>query len=361
MTSLFDPFKSDSLNLKNKIVMAPMTRSRATSNHVATEIMAEYYGQRSGAGLIITEGTSPSPNGVGYTRIPGIYNKEQAEAWKVVTDRVHQKDTKIFVQLMHTGRVSHPDNMPEGSQIVAPSAIAPAGTEMYTDQNGSQKIPVPKEMSPEDIEHTISEFVSAAQFAMEAGFDGVELHSANGYLLEQFINPGSNQRTDQYGGSYENRARFVLEVAKRTIDAIGKDNVGIRLSPGGAFNDVNPFDGQEEAFVYLASELGKLGLLYIHLVDHSSMGSPEVPRNLKEKIKDTFGGTIILSGGYDKERAESDLTEGLGHLIAFGRPFLANPDLPKRLELDADLNQPDFDTFYTPGEKGYTDYTVLAQ
>ncbi len=360
MSSLFDPFNSETLKLKNKIVMAPMTRSRATAEHVPTGIMATYYGQRSGAGLIITEGTSPSPNGVGYARIPGLYTAAHAKAWKAVTEEVHKEEVKIFVQLMHTGRVSHPDNMPEGSEILAPSAKAPANTEMYTDANGNQPIPTPKAMTSEDIEHTINEFVTAAKLAVEAGFDGIELHSANGYLLEQFINPGSNERTDQYGGSNENRARFVLEVAKRTAEAIAEEKVGIRLSPGGAFNDVNPFDGQEEAFTYLASELGKLGLAYLHLVDHSSMGTPEVPGSLKEKIRDAFGGTIIISGGYDKERAEKDLADGLGHLVAFGRPFLANPDLPKRLKEDAALNEPDFGTFYSPGAKGYTDYPALA-
>ncbi|MEM1408419.1 MAG: alkene reductase [Bacteroidota bacterium] len=340
--------------------MAPMTRSRATAEHVPTGIMSTYYGQRSGAGLIITEGTSPSPNGVGYARIPGLYTAEHAKAWKAITEEVHKEGAKIFVQLMHTGRVSHPDNMPEGSEILAPSAKAPANTEMYTDANGNQPIPTPREMTSEDIKHTINEYVTSAKLAVEAGFDGIELHSANGYLLEQFINPGSNERTDEYGGSDENRARFVLEVAKKTVEAIGREKVGIRLSPGGAFNDVNPFDGQEEAFVYLANRLGKLGLTYLHMVDHSSMGTPEVPGSLKEKIRDAFGGTVIISGGYDKARAEKDLADGLGHLVAFGRPFLANPDLPKRLKEDAELNEPDFSTFYSPGEKGYTDYPTLA-
>ncbi|MEM6523111.1 MAG: alkene reductase [Bacteroidota bacterium] len=360
MSSLFDPFNSDTLKLKNKIVMAPMTRSRATADHVPTDIMATYYGQRSGAGLIITEGTSPSPNGVGYARIPGLYTTEQAEAWKTITQEVHKGEAKIFVQLMHTGRVSHPDNMPENAEILAPSAKGPANTEMYTDANGNQPIPTPKEMTTADIENAIDEYVNSAKLAVEAGFDGIELHAANGYLLEQFINPGSNERTDEYGGSNENRARFVLEIAKRTINAIGNEKVGIRLSPGGAFNDVNPFDEQQEAFVYLATELGKIGLAYVHLVDHSSMGTPEVDKDLKEEIRDAFGGTIIISGGYDKTRAESDLADGLGHLVAFGRPFLANPDLPNRLREDAELNQPDFGTFYTPGEKGYTDYPTLA-
>ena len=357
---LFEPFKLGNIALQNRTVMAPMTRSRATSDHIPTGIMAEYYGQRAGAGLIITEGTAPSPNGTGYPRIPGIYNNEQIEAWKSVTKAVHEKESKIFVQLMHTGRVSHPLNMPTDAEVLAPSAIAPTNTEMYTDQEGNQPIPAPREMTIDDIEHAIEEFVQSAKNAIEAGFDGVELHGANGYLIEQFINPGSNRRTDEYGDSVEGRAKFALEVAIRTVKAIGSEKVGMRLSPGGAFNDVNPFDGQEEAFIFIAEKLKEIGLAYIHLVDHSSMGTPEVPRDLKEKIQDSFGGTIIISGGYDKSSAEKDLKDGLGHLVAFGRPFLANPDLVERLKQGVDLNQPVFNTFYTPGEKGYTDYPTLG-
>ncbi|WP_424961558.1 alkene reductase [Ekhidna sp.] len=356
---LFETNQLGGLTLKNKAVMAPMTRSRADKNHVPTAIMATYYGQRAGAGLIITEGTAPSPNGAGYPRIPGIYNQEQIEAWKPITKAVHDKGGKIFMQLMHTGRISHPLNLPEGAEVIAPSPIAPANTEMYTDQEGIQKIPVAKEMTKEDIEEVIEEHVQAAKNAISAGFDGVELHGANGYLIEQFINPGSNRRTDEYGGAVEGRSKFVLEVASKTVDAIGADKVGIRLSPGGAFNDLNPFDGQEETYFYLAEKLKKLGLVYIHLVDHSSMGTPEVPKSLKEGIRNRFGGTIIISGGYDRSAAEKDLEDGLGHLVAFGRPFLANPDLIERMKQHADLNEPDFDTFYTPGEKGYTDYPEL--
>lgn len=359
MASIFDKFNANGLTLKNKIVMAPMTRSRASAEHVPTPIMAKYYEQRSGAGLIITEGTSPSPNGTGYPRIPGIYNKEQVAAWKPVTEAVHKAGSKIFIQLMHTGRIGHPLNLPVGAEVLAPSSIAPSTTKMYTDQEGEKEIPAPKEMTTEDINTTTEEYVNAAKLAIEAGFDGVELHGANGYLLEQFINPGSNQRADSYGGSVENRSRFVIEVAKKTVAAIGKEKVGIRFSPGGAFNDILPFDGQEETYEYLAKEMGKIGLVYVHLVDHSSMGTPEVPVALKQKIRDTFGGTIIISGGYDKARADKDLNDGLGHLVAFGRPFIANPDLPARMKKDAELAQPDFGTFYTPGEKGYTDYPVL--
>ncbi|HNP19947.1 MAG TPA: alkene reductase [Fulvivirga sp.] len=357
--SLLESYSSNGLSLKNKMVMAPMTRSRSTENNVPTPIMADYYGQRAGAGLLITEGTSPSPNGVGYPRIPGLYNREQVEAWKVVTNKVHQKGGKIFIQLMHTGRISHPLNLPKGAEVLAPSPIAAVNTKMYTDQEGEQPLPTPREMTTSDITKAIDEYVISAQLAMEAGFDGVELHGANGYLMEQFINPDANQRTDSYGGSAENRSRFVLEIAKKTAEAIGKEKVGIRLSPYGAFNDIMPFDGQDETYEYLATELGKLGLTYIHLVDHSTMGTPVVPLALKEKIRDAFGGTIIISGGYDKEKAEQDLKDGLGHLVAFGKAYLANPDLHLRYKEGAELNQPDFSTFYTPGEKGYTDYPVL--
>ena len=361
MSLLFEPYNLNGISLKNKIVMAPMTRSRATSDHIPTPIIADYYGQRSGGGLLITEGVAPSPNGVGYPRIPGIYNQEQTEAWKQVADRVHAEGSKIFMQLMHTGRISHTDNMPLGAKVLGPSAIPASNTKMYTDPNGEQELPIPHEMTLEDIKAEQEEFVNAAKNAIAAGFDGIELHGANGYLLEQFINPNANQRTDNYGGSAENRSRFVLEVAKKTIDAIGKEKVGIRLSPGGVFNDLTPFEGQDETYDYLSSELGKLGLAYIHIVDHSAMGAPEVSKALKEKIRDNFGGTIIISGGYDRDSAENDLADGLGHLVAFGRPYLANPDLPERLKTGAELNQPDFSTFYTPGEKGYTDYPTLQE
>lgn len=357
---LFEAFDKNGLQLKNKMVMAPLTRSRSSADHIPTDFMATYYGQRAGAGLIITEGTSPSPNGTGYPRIPGIYSDDQIAAWKPVTKAVHDGGGKIFMQLMHTGRISHPLNLPVGAEVVAPSAIAAANTEMYTDQKGNQKLPVPREMTSSDIAAASQEYVDAAKNAVEAGFDGVELHSANGYLMEQFINPGSNQRTDNYGGSYENRSRFVLETAAEVVKAIGKEKVGIRLSPGGTFNDLGPFKGQEETFNYLAAELGKIGLVYLHIVDHSSMGTPEVPLTLKQSIRDAFGGAIILSGGYDKARAEADLNSGLGHLTAFGRPFLANPDLVERFKTGAELNEPDYDTFYTPGVIGYTDYPTLS-
>ncbi len=359
LLKLLEGFDLGELSLKNRAVMAPMTRCRASANHVPTDIMADYYAQRADVGLIISEGVAPSPNGEGYARIPGIHSDEQTEAWKAVAEKVHDKNGKIFMQIMHTGRVSHPLNMAENTRVLAPSPIAVTSTEMYTDQEGNQPLPVPEEMSKGDIQDAIAEYVNASKNAIKAGFDGVELHGANGYLIEQFINPAANQRADEYGGSIENRVRFVLEVAKEVIAAVGKSKVGIRLSPGGAFNDAIPFEGQTETYSYLAKKLRALGLVYVHLVDHSSMGAPEVPDELKKVIKNEFGGTVILSGGYDKEKAEADLASGAGDLVAFGRPYIANPDLVNRFKSGAELNEPNFDTFYTPGEDGYTDYPSL--
>lgn len=354
--TLLNEFNKNKLQLKNRVVLAPLTRSRATQDHVPTPIMTTYYEQRTEAGLLITEGTSPSKNGVGYPRIPGIYNEEQIQAWKEVTDAVHAKGSKIFIQFMHTGRVSHPGNMSTDAKILAPSAIAPENTKMYVDGEGELTIPIPSEMTTAEIESTINEFVAAAQNAMKAGFDGVEIHGANGYLLEQFINTGSNKRTDHYGGSVENRCRIILEVAKKTIAAIGAEKVGIRLSPNGAMNDVGPFEGQEETFFYLANELNKLNLQYVHLVNHGPMGAPALPDSIREYFRTNFKGNLILSGGYDKDSAEAALNDNKGDLVAFGRPFISNPDLVTRWEKGAELADSDFNTFYTPGPEGYIDY-----
>lgn len=351
---LFSEYQLGGLTLKNRIVMAPMTRSRAIGN-VANDIIAKYYAQRASAGLIITEGTSPSPNGLGYARIPGIFSKEQVASWKPVTEAVHAKGGKMFMQLMHTGRASHSANLPEGAEVLAPSAIGLKG-ETWTDAQGMQPYPTPKAMTAEDIAIAIEEYVQASKNAIEAGFDGVELHGANGYLIEQFLNTASNKRTDNYGGSAENRNRFALEVAQKVVAAIGADKTAIRISPYGVFNDIEIFEGIEEQYLQLVTELGKLKLAYVHVVDHSSQGAPEVPQALKTKIKDAFGGTFIFSGGLDKATAEAVLQDGRGDLVAFGRPFLANPDLVERLQNDIELAQPDFTKLYTPGEEGFTDY-----
>ena len=352
--TLFTPTQLGSLSLKNRIVMAPMTRSRAIGN-VPNALMEQYYRLRADAGLIITEGTSPSPNGLGYARIPGLFNEEQMQGWRRVTDGVHQAGGRIFVQLMHTGRVSHPANMPFGAAILAPSAVAVPG-EMWTDANGMQPHPVPREMSEADIAQNIAEYAASASLARQAGFDGVELHAANGYLIDQFLNTASNQRNDRWGGSIENRVRFAVEVAKATVAAIGAERVGMRISPYGVFNAQVPDAEMDELYLRLVDELNALGLLYIHVVDHSAMGAPEVSPVLKAKIRAAFKGKYILSGGYDVARANADLDEQRGDVVAFGRPFISNPDLVDKLKSGQALVAPDFDTFYTPGEKGYTDY-----
>ena len=357
---LLSPYQLGKINLKNRIVMSPMTRSRAIGN-IPNDLMAEYYGQRAGAGLIITEGTSPSPNGLGYSRIPGIFNEAQVEGWKKITHAVHAKGGKIFVQLMHTGRIGHAANLPKGAQILAPSAVKPAG-QMWTDASGLQDYPVPKAITIEEIQQTKQEYITAAKNAITAGFDGIELHGANGYLLEQFLSPVSNQRNDTYGGSIENRCRFVFEVITGAAEAMGKDRVGIRLSPYGVASDMPHYPEIDSTYKYLAEQINRMGILYIHIVDHSNMGGPKVPDEIKKAIRERFTGTIILSGGYTKERAESELAGGLGNLIAFGRPFINNPDLVERFVHEWLLaDKLEMNTFYTPGEKGYIDYPAYTQ
>ena len=354
---IFTSYNLSGLQLKNRVVMAPMTRSRAIGN-IPNDLMAEYYSQRASGGLLITEGTAPSANGLGYARIPGLYSDAQVEGWKKITAAVHAAGGLIFAQLMHTGRVSHPLNMEPGAEVVAPSAIRLETGNMYTDAEGPKPYPVPKAMTAEDIEQAQNEYVQASKNAIAAGFDGIELHGANGYLIDQFINTATNQRTDTFGGSIENRNRFVVETAQKVAAAIGPERTGIRLSPYGVFNGMEIFDGIEDAFEALAGKLGKLKLAYIHIVDHSAMGAPPVTDSVKEKIKNAFGGTLIASGGLDLEKAEKALNEGVGELTAFGRPYIANPDLVERMKSGAEWAVPNHETFYTPGPEGYTDYPV---
>ncbi len=355
MTStLFTPVALGKLPLKNRIVMAPMTRSRATGN-VPNALMAQHYQLRADAGLIITEGTSPSPNGLGYARIPGLYSDAQVQGWRTVNDAVHQAGGKIFVQLMHCGRVCHPANMPVGSQVLAPSALVAPG-EMWTDSSGMQANAMPVAMTEADIAHAIAEYATACKRAVEAGFDGVELHAANGYLIDQFLNTASNQRNDQWGGSIGNRIRFAVEVAKAAVAAIGADKIGMRISPYGAFNGMTADAEMDSLYERLIAELNTIGLVYIHVVDHSSMGAPEVSPALKAKLRENFNGAYILSGGYDVARANADLDAQRGDLVAFGRPFISNPDLVQKLQNGTPLTAPDMNTFYTPGATGYTDY-----
>jgi N-ethylmaleimide reductase len=356
---LFEPLLSRPLQLKNRLVMSPMTRNRAVDANTPNALMAEYYSQRAGAGLIITEGTSPSPNGLGYPRIPGMYNGAQVRGWKGVTQAVHARDGKIFLQLMHTGRVTHIANLPAGAEVLGPTAEVCPG-EMYTDASGLQPYSPPRAMTERDIARAVGEYTQSARLAIDAGFNGIELHAANGYLIEQFLNANVNRRSDGYGGSMAARNRFALEVARATADAIGADRVGMRLSPYGVFNSTGAFPELEAQYLALASELSRLGLLYLHVLDHSAMGAPPVPAEIKLKLRSGFSGLFILAGGFDATSAERALIERRADLIAFGRPFLANPDLVERLRLNSKLNAPDMATFYVPGPKGYTDYPTLT-
>jgi len=356
MTSLFTPLSFGRLTLPNRIVMSPMTRSRAIGN-VPNAMMATYYRQRAAAGLIITEGTSPSPDGLGYARIPGLYSAEQIAGWRLVSDAVHEAGGRIVVQLMHTGRVGHPHNLPAGARLLGVSAAAAPGT-MHTDVAGAQPHPAPEVMTEDDVRAAIAEFAHAARSAVAAGLDGIELHGANGYLIEQFLNTATNQRTDGYGGSVAGRARFALEVARATADAIGADRVGIRLSPYGVHGGMIADAETDELFVHLATELSKLGLVHLHVVDHSAMGAPAVSPAIKAAMRGAFKQAYILSGGYDLARAEADIVAGKGDLVAFGRPFIANPSLVDKLQRGAELRAPDMATLYTPGEQGYVDWAL---
>lgn len=345
--------------LKNRVVMSPMTRNRAIDN-IPNELMAEYYRQRANAGLIITEGTSPSPNGLGYPRIPGIFSAEQVAGWRLTTQAVHEHGGKIFIQLMHTGRIGNSINLPPDAEIIAPSAVTATGS-IWTDSQGEQPFGTPREMTLDDIENVISEYAVATRNAVAAGFDGVEVHGANGYLVNQFLDPGSNSRNDQYGGNDLKRNRFALDVVQAVVKEIGAERVGIRLSPYGVFNEMSgAYDGIDNQYAALAIELGNFGLAYLHMVDHSAMGAPKPDAATVQQVCHNFkaagGKAVILSGGYDRERAEADITSGAADLIAFGRPFIANPDLVQRLNVNAPLNSADMATFYTPGSVGYTDY-----
>ena len=353
---IFEPFELGGITLNNRIVMAPMTRSRAINN-LPNDLMKTYYSQRAGAGLIITEGTSPSRNGLGYARIPAAYSAEQQAGWKTVAEGVHDANGRIFVQLMHTGRVTAAENLPEGGKTLAPSAVQ-LGGEMWTDGNGMVAHTNPEAMTEEEILATQEEYVAAAKGLIDAGVDGVELHGANGYLLEQFLNPNSNQRTDNYGGSFENRARFVLETASKVAAAVGGDKVGIRLSPYGAFNDMlSDYPDLVDLYTYLAKGLADLNLAYVHVVDQRvAMGAPEFSTDIKRTIKANFNGVVIVGGDVKTaEEAEKLLNEGYD-LVYIGRPFLSNPSLVDKLKSGAELAAFDFEKAYTPGAEGYTDY-----
>ncbi len=352
---LFEEFQLGALTLPNRLVMAPMTRCRSTGN-TPTPQVAQYYGQRAEAGLIITEGTSPSPNGLGYPRIPGLFSPEQIAGWRRVGQSVHRAGGRIFVQLMHTGRMGHPDNLPAGAQLLAPSPIAP--NETMRTEAGSQPIPVPREMTESDIETALGEYETAAKNAIAAGLDGVELHGANGYLIDQFINSASNQRQDHWGRTVEGRSRFVEQVTRRVAAAIGPDRVGIRISPAGGFNAMVTDEDLTVIYTRLARSFAEVGIAYVHLVDHSSWGTPAPDPELLHAIRQNFTGALIFCGAYDAGRANAVLVEERCDLVAFGRPFIANPRLVSKLKHGRELRSPDFDTFYSSGDKGYIDYPL---
>ena len=355
MTShLFTAYPLGPITLKNRIVMAPLTRSRALGNQ-PNALMREYYTQRAGAGLVIAEGTATSPEGLGYARIPGLFHEAQARGWGDIARSVQAQGSRLFIQLMHTGRIGHPANLPAGSELVSASAIAAAG-EIWTDTEGMQPHALPKAASADDLARLRADHVRAAELAVAHGVDGVELHAANGYLLGQFLNPRSNQRTDAYGGSAAKRLRFVLEVVDAVIAAIGPGRVGIRLSPFNPFNDLESgFEGEREQYLALVGELAKRGIGYVHLAGGSVTGE------LLDETRAAFPATIIINGGYDAARAEADLAAGRVDLGSFGRHFISNPDLPERLRTGAPIADLDAATLYTAGAEGYTDYPRLDQ
>jgi N-ethylmaleimide reductase len=355
--TLFSSYTLGDLPLNNRMALSPMTRSRALEGNVANPLAATYYVQRASAGMMITEGTQVSPQGVGYIRTPGIYSPEQVTGWKYVTDAVHRVGGTIFAQLWHVGRVSHPD-FHGGALPVAPSAL-PVEGEAFT-LNGKVKIPTPRALEASEIRAIIAQFRKGAENAKAAGFDGVELHGANGYLLDQFLRDGSNRRTDAYGGSLVKRMRLPLEVTEAVAGVFGASRVGYKLSPyfpGYSMSDSQPV----ETFAAIAKELDKLGIGYLH-VSEAIAGPMKFDGTVRVTplIRDAFDGTLIVNGGYDAVTAEAAIARGEADLVAFGVPFLANPDLPLRYRKQAALNAPDATTFYAGEAKGYTDYPALS-
>jgi N-ethylmaleimide reductase len=350
MSQLFTPVRVGRHTLSNRLVMAPMTRSRASDDGVPSELAITYYSQRASAGLIITECAYVSPMGKGYVRTPGIGTDAQVAAWKQVTDAVHAKGGRIFMQLWHTGRISHPSLLPEGSLPVAPSAIKPTG-QSWT-PSGLQDFVTPRALSQDEIAQIIEDFRFSTRRALEAGFDGVELHAASGYLAEQFLSSGSNQREDAYGGSVANRTRFVLEVLAAMAAEAGGDRVGIKISPEMGFNDIVDAAPQE-TYPYLVEQLRELKLAYLHVALFGTS------TDYHALLRPRFDGAYLMGGGLDQARAEALIADGRADATVFGTAFLANPDLPERFLQGAALNAPDKDTFYSPGAKGYTDYPAL--
>ncbi|MEU9004721.1 alkene reductase [Streptomyces sp. NPDC048551] len=351
MTSAFEPVRIPGTALSNRIALAPMTRSRAGEGGVATALMAEYYTQRASAGLLISEGIQPSPVGQGYPFTPGLHSAEQIASWRAVTDSVHASGGRIFAQLMHSGRIGHPSLLPDGLVPVAPSAVAPQGQLFAGD--GMKDFVTPHELTGAEVRQTIADYAQAARNAVEAGFDGVELHGANGYLIHQFLAPGSNLRTDEWGGPVENRIRFAVEVVKAVAAAIGAERTALRVSPGNPYNDISEPDPQP-AYEALVKEIDGLGLAYLHVMEHG----PEA-RDATLALRKQFSGTLILNPateGPTDHRALPLIEDGLADLLAFGALFLANPDLPGRLRTAGPYNAPDPATFFGGDARGYTDY-----
>ncbi|MEB3214340.1 MAG: alkene reductase [Leptolyngbyaceae bacterium] len=355
---LFQPLELGAIALKNRIIMAPLTRARAGEARIPNDLMLEYYVQRASAGLIITEATQISEQGAGWDQSAGIHTPEQIAGWKKITDAVHQQGGTIVLQLWHTGRASHPDFQPGGALPVSASAIVAEG-EIHT-PNGKKPRVAPRALTLDEIPGVIEQYAIATRNAKEAGFDGVEVHGANGYLIDQFLRDGSNKRTDAYGGSIENRARFLLEATQAAVAEWSSDRVGVRLSPYNPFNDMHDSD-PIATFTYASKALGKLNLAYLHIMEPLPghfFGVDGVERAAPHMRK-AFDGPIILNGGYDAEKGAAAIKNDEAEAIAYGVPFIANPDLVKRFKVGADLNEPDQSTFYTHGPEGYVDYPTL--
>ncbi len=361
--NLFSPLTIGDLTLKNRIVMAPLTRSRAGEGLVPTDMNASYYGQRASAGLIISEATQICPEGIGYIQTPGIYTQEQIEGWKKVTKTVHDKGGLIFLQLWHVGRISHESLQPNGQKPVAPSAIRPK-VQAFT-ANGMQDCPEPRALETNEVKDIVKLYGVAAQNAKEAGFDGVEIHGANGYLIDQFLHDDSNRRDDEYGGSIENRCRFALEVVEEILKVWDHKRVGIRIAPTSARNDMHDSD-PTALFSYLVEQLNTYDLAYLHIVepfadDHPFNQGRADNKLLAPTLRRLYTGTLLINGGYDKRHGNMAIEKGLSDLVSFGIPFIANPDLVERFQKDAPLNEADSSTFYGGDERGYLDYPTLEE
>lgn len=353
---LFSPIRLGDLTLPNRIVMAPLTRNRAAMpGNVPQAMNVTYYTQRAGAGLIIAEATQVSPEGVGYPATPGIHSDRQVQGWRAVTEAVHAKAGHMFLQLWYCGRISHPDLLPNHQLPVAPSAVKPQG-DAFT-YEGPKPFVEPRALRLDEIPTIVGQFRQAARRAKEAGFDGVEIHAANGYLLDQFLRDGTNQRNDAYGGSLENRCRLLLEVVAAVLESWAPSQVGVRISPENPFNDMRD-SAPQALFNHVATALSGKGLAYLHVVEGDMLSGAS--RLDYRQIRDRFDGLYMANNSYDKARAQAALANGDADMVSFGKPFLANPDLVERYRLDADLNSPDYETFYGGNEKGYTDYPSLT-